>query len=118
MTMSMQPINGQDVEVNVIAADGATLAEPLTPREQWTVQAVDAFLRANAEFQAAYLGARLERVESNWGVQENRQGRYYLRYHHDGGTTEFWGYVSTKPTFNFKKGVVGVVATPDTPGKP
>jgi hypothetical protein len=116
--MSMQPINSEDVEVNVIAADGATLAEPLTPCEQWTVQAVDAFLKANAEFQAAYPGARLERVESNRGVDEHRQGRYYLRYHHNGGVTEFWGYVSTKPTFNFKKGAVGIVATPETPGKP
>ena len=118
LTMSQQTINDHDVEVIIIAADGATLNAALTPREQWTVQAVDAFLKGNAEFQAAYHGAKLERVESNRGVQENRQGRYYLRYRYATGVAEFWGYVSTKPTFNFKKGVVGVVATPDTPGKP
>ena len=113
--MSQQTINDHDVEVIIIAADGTTLNEGLTPREQWTVQAVDAFLKGNAEFQAAYPGAQLVRVESNRGVQENRQGRYYLRYHHDGGVTEFWGYVSTKPKFDFKKGVVGVVATLEIP---
>ena len=113
--MSQQTINSQAVEVVIIAADGTTLEETLTPRETWTVQAVDAFLKGNAEFQAAYPGARLERVESNRGIQENRQGRYYLRYRHAGGVTEFWGYLSTKPKFDFKKGVVGVVAAPDTP---
>ena len=77
----------------IIAADGAPLEETLTPREAWTVQAVDAFLKSNAEFQAAYPDAQLERVESNRGVAENRQGRYYLRYHYDHGATEFWGSV-------------------------
>lgn len=113
--MSQQTINSQTVEVAIIATDGTTLDDILTPRETWTVQAVDAFLKGNTEFQAAYPGAQLERVESNRGVQENRQGRYYLRYRYATGVTEFWGYVSTKPTFNFKKGVVGVVATPDMP---
>ena len=113
--MSQQTLNGQAVEVVIIAADGTTLDEPLTPREAWTVQAVDTFLKGNAEFQVAYPGAKLERVETNRGVQENRQGRYYLRYHHDGGATEFWGYLSTKPKFDFRKGIVGIVATPDTP---
>ena len=115
--MSQQTINGQIVEVVIIAADGTTLEETLTPRETWTVQAVDVFLKGNAEFQAAYQGAKLERVESDRGVQENRQGRYYLRYHHDSGVTEFWGYLSAKPKFDFKKGVVGIVAAPNTPAK-
>lgn len=113
--MSQQTINDHEVEVILIAADGATLNEALTPREQWTVQAVDAFLKDNAEFQAAYPGAQLVRVESNRGVQENRQGRYYLRYHHDGGATEFWGHLSAKPKFDFRKGIIGIVATPDMP---
>src|SRR5512139_4290556 len=115
--MSQQTLNDQTVDVAIIAADGATLQETLTPREAWTVQAVDAFLKSNAEFQEAYPGATLARVESNRGVDEHRQGRYYLRYHHDGGATEFWGYLSAKPKFDFKKGVVGMVAAPDTPGK-
>ena len=113
--MTQQLLNGQSAEVAIIAADGATLTETLTPREAWTVEAVDAFLKQNAEFQAAYPGATLMRVESNRGVQENRQGRYYLRYHHDGGATEFWGHLSAKPKFDFKKGVVGIVATLDMP---
>src|SRR5512147_1464722 len=109
--MSQQTLNNQTVEVAIIAADGATRNEPLTPREAWTVAAVDAFLKGNAEFQAAYPGARLAQVESNRGVQENRQGRYYLRYQYDHGTTEFWGHLSIKPKFDFRKGIVGIVAT-------
>jgi hypothetical protein len=112
--MTPPTINSQTVEVATIAADGATLDEPLTPRDAWTVEAVDAFLRQNAEFQAAYPGATLVRVESNRGVADNRQGRYYLRYRYDTGATEFWGYLSRQPTFDFKRGVVGVVATPET----
>lgn len=114
--MSRQTINGEEVEVMVMAADGTTTEETLTSREVWTVQAVDSFLRGNPEFQAAYPGAHLERVESNRGVKENRQGRYYLRYRYGtGAATEFWGYLSPRPKFDFRKGVVGVVATPDTP---
>ena len=113
--MSQQTLNDQTVEVAIIATDGTTLNETLTPREQWTVQAVDAFLKSNAEFQAAYPGAQLTRVESNRGVAENRQGRYYLRYQYDHGATEFWGYLSAKPKFDFRKGIVGMVATPDMP---
>ncbi|HYQ90753.1 MAG TPA: hypothetical protein VES89_01425 [Candidatus Competibacteraceae bacterium] len=116
--MSQQTLNDQTVDVAIIAADGATLQETLTPREAWTVQAVDAVLKQNAEFQAAYPGATLVRVESNRGVADNRQGRYYLRYQSDHGATEFWGYLSRQPTFDFKKGIVGVVATPHTPAKP
>lgn len=115
--MMPQTLNAQAVEVTIIAADGATLPETLTPRETWTVQAVDAYLKGNAEFQSTYPGATLVRVESNRGVQENRHGRYYLRYQYDHGATEFWGYLSTTPKFDFKKGVVGVVAAPDTPAK-
>ena len=116
--MRQQTLNGQAAEVAIIAADGATLDEPLTPREAWTVQAVNAVLKQNAEFQAAYPGATLVRVESNRGVAENRQGRYYLRYRYDKGTTEFWGYLSRQPTFDFRKGIVGIVATPETPATP
>jgi len=50
------------------------------------------------------------------GVDEHRQGRYYLRYRSAGGVTEFWGHLShDQPKFDFKKGVVGVVTTPETP---
>ena len=114
--MSRDTINGQSVEVVVIGPDGKTLDTPLTPRERWTVAAVDQAIRSNAAVQAAYPEAALQRVDSMRGVSERRRGRYYLRYHWAQGHTEFWGYLSPKqPTFDFKKGVVGVVATPDTP---
>lgn len=113
--MTQHTLNGQSVEVAIIAADGASLNETLTPREAWTVEAVDAFLKHHAEFQAAYPGATLVRVDSNRGVADNRQGRYYLRYQYHTGATEFWGYVSATPKFDFRKGTVGIVAAPETP---
>ena len=36
MVMTQQMINGQAVEVTIIAADGKTLEETLTPREACT----------------------------------------------------------------------------------
>ena len=65
--------------------------------------------RAAAEFQAAYPQAVLERVDSMRGVDEKRNGRYYLRYRYAGGVTEFWGHVGKEPKLDFKKGSVGVV---------
>src|SRR5512144_2944603 len=112
--MDTQTINGHPVDVVIIAADGATRDEPLTPRERWTVAAVDAVLKGNPAFQAAYPGAQLVRVDANRSVAETRQGRYYLRYQYAGGATELWGYLSRTPRFDFKEGVVGVVATPAT----
>lgn len=43
------------------------------------------------------------------GVDEKRNGRYYLRYRYAGGVTEFWGHVGKEPKLDFKKGSVGVV---------
>ena len=85
----------------------------LTERELATVQAVDAVLKADPEFQAAYPGAKLEGVESMRGMDEHQEGRYYLRYHSASGATEFWGHVSRKHKLDFKKGRVGV-AVPST----
>jgi len=114
--MSRDTINSQSVEVTVIGLDGKTLDTPLTPRERWTVEAVDQVVRSNAVVQATYPEAALQRVDSMRGVPERRHGRYYLRYSWAKGTAEFWGYLSPKqPTFDVKKGTVGVVATPDTP---
>lgn len=114
--MSCETINGQSVEVVVIGPDGKTVDTPLTPRERWTVAAVDQAVRAHAAVQAAYPAAALQRVDSMRGIPEHRHGRYYLRYHWAQGNAEFWGYLSPKqPAFDFQKGVVGVVATPDTP---
>ena len=108
--MSKQTINGDEVEVKVFAPDGTMESSAaLTERELATVQAADAALKANSEFQAAYPGARLERVESMRGMDEHQEGRYYLRYQYASGATEFWGHVSRKPKLDFKKGRVGVV---------
>lgn len=117
--MAQQSINSQVVDVVVIAANGTTDPHAtLTPREMTTVEAVDAILNSNAEFTAAYPGAKLVRVDSMQGVNENRHGRYYLRYQHDSGTTEWWGHVAKTPTFDFKKGVVGVpLPGPSSTGK-
>ena len=114
--MSRETINGQSVEVVVIGPDGKPVETPLTPRERWTVEAVDRAVRTNTAVQQAYPEAALQRVDSTRGVPEHRHGRYYLRYQWAKGVTEFWGYLSPKqPTFDFKKGIVGVVATPETP---
>lgn len=108
--MTTQAINGVEVEIVVITADGKTdPVAALDSREAATVQAVDLALRADAGFQAAYPGAVLERIDSMRGVDEQRNGRYYLRYRHAGGVTEFWGHVGKQPKLDFKKGIVGVV---------
>src|SRR5262245_60492567 len=77
--MSQDTINGQSVEVVVIGPDGKPVEPPLTPRERWTVAAVDQAIRSNATVQTAYPGATLQRVDSMRGVSERRHGRYYLR---------------------------------------
>ena len=108
-------INGADTECRVDNPDGTDGGSSLTPREVAVVEAVDAFLRANAAFSSAYLSARLALVESNRMLDESRRGRFYLRYQHAGGVTEFWGHVSHKPSLDFKAGVVGVVISNETP---
>jgi len=107
--MARQSINGHDIEVVLIAADGKTDSQALlNRREAATVAAVDTTLRADAQFTTTYPSAQLVRVESNRGVNEHRQGRYYLRYQHTGGTAEFWGHVAKTASVDLKKGVVGV----------
>lgn len=106
--MTTQTINGAAVEIVVILADGKTdPAATLDAREAATVAAVDLALRADAAFQAAYPSAALVRVDSMRGVEETRNGRYYLRYRYAGGVTEFWGHVGQQAKIDFKKGSVG-----------
>jgi hypothetical protein len=107
--MGRQRINDQDVEIVVVAADGITdAAAVLTESEVATVGAVDTTLQANEQFKSDYPDAHLEHIESMRGVDEHRHGRYYLRYRHTAGATEFWGHVAKAATFDFKKGIVGV----------
>jgi hypothetical protein len=106
--MTTQTINGAAVEIVVILADGKTdPAATLDAREAATVAAVDLARRADAAFQAAYPSAALVRVDSMRGVEETRNGRYYLRYRYAGGVTEFWGHVGQQAKIDFKKGSVG-----------
>ena len=108
--MTTQTINGTTVEIVVILADGQTdPTATLDAREAATVAAVDAALRSTESFNTAYPQAALVRVESMRGVDEKRNGRYYLRYQSAAGMTEFWGHVSRELKIDFKKGVVGVV---------
>ena len=63
-----------------------------------------------------YPGANLSHVESNRGVADNRHGRFYLRYALKAkAPVEFFAYVSSHPTVDLKKGVVGVVVSPSSP---
>jgi hypothetical protein len=107
--VSTERINNEDIDVVVMAPDGT--ADPtarLTEREVGTIAAVDATLQANAQFQAAYPGARLDHVESMRGIDEYRNGRYYLRYRYGSKAAEFWGHVGKVPKLDFTKGIVGV----------
>ena len=61
--------------------------------------------------QIAYPQAVLEQVESMRGIEEKRNGRYYLRYRYFGGATEFLGHVNRDLKIDFKKGIVGVLVT-------
>jgi len=108
--MTTQVINKATVEVIIIAPDGKTVPDmTLDDREAATVAAVDQTLRAMESFQTAYPQAVLERIDSMRGVDEKRNGRYYLRYRYAGGVTEFWGHVSRALKIDFKKGIVGVM---------
>lgn len=112
--MATQKINGVDVEISIISADSDENST-LSPRELWTIEAVDAALRANRQFKASYPDALLSRVEDMRDLDERERGRYYLRYQVGPSATEFWGYISKKPVFNFKRGLVGIVPDDKTP---
>lgn len=113
--MPTQNINGIRVEVSIIAANGTDDGSALTPRELWLAQAADTTLRADPQFTSAYPGATLSKVESNRGLADSDKGRLYLRYQVGPSATEFWAYVAQKPSFNFKRGLVGLVPGPNTP---
>lgn len=110
-------IGQADVEVVVLDANSQQVQAPLSERERWTIEAVDAALRGDPHFQAQYPGAVLGRVEIMQGIQEMGAGRYYLRYRTDTTTTEFWGGLAKgrTPTINMKTGQVTVPIQPQTP---
>lgn len=106
--MQQDKINGQTVEVCVIAEDGSELAEALTATERGLLDRMDAALRADPAFRAEYQDAALVRVDSNRGLGDGDFGRFYLRYRHQGGMAEFWGNVGDAVSVDVENGAVCV----------
>lgn len=100
-------INGQTVDVEIIGADGRG-GTALDQVELDLITAIDARLREHPDFATAYPGARLTRVDSNRMLQDTEEGRFYLRYHHAGGDTEFWGHQAAASALDFERGIVTV----------
>jgi len=100
---------GQDeVDVQVISEDGTSLEEDLFPDEIVAFENIDLTLKANLQFQAAFPNGKLFRIDSNRGIKQDEAGRYYLRYQHDKGITEFWGHHTEKPYVDCAQGLVGI----------
>jgi hypothetical protein len=103
-------INSQDIEAIVIASDGTEVAEELQPGELVLLAKIDVALKADARFAKACPAARLVRVDSNRGLSDRDEGRFYLRYQHTGGMAEFWGNAADATRVNVETGLVGVAA--------
>ena len=107
--MKRQLPNGQDeIDILIIAEDGTSLNLDLLPDEVVTFEGLDRTLKSNPEFQAAYPNAKLIRIDSNRGIKEDEAGRYYLRYQHDKGITEFWGHHASITYIDCDQGLVGI----------
>ena len=100
-------INDQQVDVEIIETDGSS-GTALEQAELSLITAIDAHLREHPDFAKAYPGAQLTRVESNRMLQDSEEGRFYFRYRHDGGETEFWGHLAMAPALDFERGIVTV----------
>ena len=107
--MKRQLPNSQDeIDILIIAEDGTSLNQDLLPDEVVTFEGLDRTLKSNPEFQAAYPNAKLIRIDSNRGIKEDEAGRYYLRYQHDKGITEFWGHHASITYIDCDQGLVGI----------
>jgi hypothetical protein len=107
--MKRQLPNGPDeIDILIIAEDGTSLNQDLLPDEVVTFEGLDHTLKSNPEFQAAYPNAKLIRIDSNRGIKEDEAGRYYLRYQHDKGITEFWGHHASITYIDCDQGLVGI----------
>ena len=107
--MKRQLPNGQnEIDVQIIAEDGTSLNQDLLPTEAIFFESLDRALKANPEFQAAYPNAKLIRIDSNRGIRESEAGRYYLRYQHDKGITEFWGHHASSTYVDCDQGLLGI----------
>ncbi len=107
--MAKQPLNGQlEVEVVIIAEDGTSVEGDLWVEEVTAFEALDRALKSDPVFRSAYANARLVHAESNRGISAQDVGRYYLRYQHDAGITEFWGHHANAAYVDREQGSVGI----------
>ncbi|HEY8159278.1 MAG TPA: hypothetical protein VIF10_11310 [Methylobacter sp.] len=107
--MKRQLFNGQDViDIQIIAEDGTTLNHGLLPEEVVAFESLDRTLKAHPVFQSTYPNAKLIRIDSNRGIQEEEAGRYYLRYQYDAGITEFWGHHASSTYVDCDQGLIGI----------
>lgn len=107
--MQHDNINGQDIDSVIIAPDGTQATEGLTPVERDLLERIDGLLRMDSGFAEQYPEARLIRIDSNRGLSDRDEGRFYLRYKHIGGMAEFWGNVANVSRVDIENGIVGVV---------
>jgi len=108
--MQKETINGQVIEAIIIAADGTEAADTLQSSERDLLAKFDTALRVDAGFAKAYPEARLIRIDSNRGLADRDEGRFYLRYQHKGKgvTAEFWGNVADSAQINMEQGLIGI----------
>ena len=106
--MQQDKINDQDIDVVVIGADGAELQDKLQPDERDWLSRIDAALQSDPQFKATYPAARLMRIDSNRGLTDRDEGRFYLRYQSSSGMAEFWGNVGDTVRVDVDQGIVVV----------
>lgn len=106
--MHKDSINGQAIDVAIIAADGTEVADTLKADEKELLAKIDKTLKADPRFQTACPDARLARIDSNRGLADRDEGRFYLRYQHQRGTVEFWGNVADAQKVDMEQGMVAV----------
>ena len=106
--MQKDTINGQEIEVAVIAADGTDTGDGLGADERHLLSKIDSAIHADAGFANACPAAILVRADSNRGFGDREEGRFYLCYKHKGGIAEFWGNAGDLPNVDVGSGVVAV----------
>ena len=108
--MQHDNINGQEIESVIISEDGIELPETIDPKERDLLAKIDTAIRTNGGFIKAFPGAKLVRIDSNRGLADQDEGRFYLRYLHEGkgGVAEFWGNAADVTRVDIDTGFVGV----------
>jgi hypothetical protein len=103
-------MNLENVKTIVIDSDGKLHEATLEAREQAILEAVDAAIRANPNFETQLPDAILEHVESMRCIKETDDGRLYLRYRTSKNPVplEFWGCLANNPRVDWASGFVHV----------